>query len=98
MTIDPLTTSLLADLDEINSVADMADAIGMSARQLQRVLKRTTGFSPHDLLKILRLQKSFVQDYQESYTDQYRARDPLERLEVVLDPGESAKEVEHEAL
>lgn len=68
--VDETTGTLLANIDEIDSVADMANAVGMSARQLQRVLKQTTGFSPHDLLKILRLQKSFVRDYLEFYTDQ----------------------------
>jgi AraC-like DNA-binding protein len=42
----------------------------MSPRQLQRTLKRTTGFAPHDLLKVLRLQQSFSKHYLESYTDQ----------------------------
>ena len=67
---DEVTGMLLANIDEIDSVGDMANAVGMSPRQLQRVLKQTTGFSPHDLLKILRLQKSFVQDYLEFYADQ----------------------------
>ena len=50
--VNDVTTILLARLDDIRSVADMADATGLSSRQLQRVLKRTTGFSPHDLLKV----------------------------------------------
>ena len=70
VTLDAVTTSLLADIDEINSVTDMANAVDMSPRQLQRVVKKMTGLSPHDFLKVLRLQKSFVQDYQELYTDQ----------------------------
>jgi AraC-like DNA-binding protein len=70
ITLDPVTTNLLTNIDDINTVADMAKAAGMSPRQLQRVLQRTTGFAPHDLLKILRLQKSFVDDYLEFYTDQ----------------------------
>ncbi|MCR9142708.1 MAG: AraC family transcriptional regulator [bacterium] len=70
LAIDEVTTHLLANIDEIDSVSDMANAVGMSPRQLQRVLKQTTGFSPHDLLKILRLQKSFVRDYLEFYADQ----------------------------
>lgn len=70
LTLDDVTTSLLANIDDIDSVSDMANAVGMSSRQLQRVLRQTTGFSPHDLLKVLRLQKSFVQDYLEFYADQ----------------------------
>ncbi len=33
-------------------------------------MKATTGFSPHDLLKVLRLQSSFRQDYLLSFADQ----------------------------
>ncbi|MCH8552293.1 MAG: AraC family transcriptional regulator [Natronospirillum sp.] len=65
-----VTAAILANLDDIRSVADMAAASGLSPRQLQRVLSRTTGFAPHDLLKILRLQQSIRQDYLMSYTDQ----------------------------
>ncbi len=70
LTDDEVTTCLLANLDEIDSVSDMANAVGMSARQLQRVIRQTTGFSPHDLLKVLRLQKSFVRNYLDFYADQ----------------------------
>ena len=48
----------------------MAEAAALSPRQLQRKLKATTGFSPHDLLKVLRLQNSFRQDYLLSFADQ----------------------------
>lgn len=65
-----ITEKLLTNLDAIYNVADMATLTNMSSRQLQRTLKRTTGFSPHDLLKVLRLQQSFRRDYLASYTDQ----------------------------
>lgn len=65
-----VTAQILTNLDDIQSVADMATLTGMSPRHLQRTLKRTTGFAPHDFLKVLRLQLSFKQDYQVSYTDQ----------------------------
>ena len=48
----------------------MAEVARLSPRQLQRVLKRSTGFTPHDLLKVLRLQQSFKQHYLETYADQ----------------------------
>ena len=48
----------------------MAEAAGVSARQLQRILKHTTGFSPHDLLKVLRLQQSLNGSDTWSYADQ----------------------------
>ena len=51
---------ILAHLDDIHSVADMADLANISPRQLQRTLKQSTGFTPHDLLKVLRLQRSFT--------------------------------------
>ncbi len=70
VTIDPVTTNLLANIDEIETVADMANAAGLSPRQLQRVLRQTTGFSPHDFLKVLRLQQSFTRGYLEFYADQ----------------------------
>jgi AraC-like DNA-binding protein len=67
---NPVTEKILSYIDEIHSVADMAALTNMSPRQLQRILKKTTGFSPHDFLKVLRLQLSFKQSYLASYTDQ----------------------------
>jgi AraC-like DNA-binding protein len=61
---------VLKHLDTIRSVNDMATVTELSTRQLQRVLKQTTGFTPHDLLKVLRLQQSFKKQYTKSYTDQ----------------------------
>ncbi len=65
-----VTEKILTHLDEILCVADMATLVDLSPRQLQRTLKQTTGFSPHDLLKVLRLQQSFKRHYLESYCDQ----------------------------
>lgn len=67
---NPITERIFERLDAINSVADMAAAAGISARQLQRTLKRTTGFSPHDFLKVLRLQQALSGDASLSYADQ----------------------------
>ena len=61
---------ILHHIDDIQSVADMAKASGLSARQLQRTLKRTTGFTPHDLLKVLRLQQTLNGSDIWSYADQ----------------------------
>lgn len=61
---------ILACLGDIHSVADMAAAVGLSPRQLQRILRQTTGFSPHDLLKVLRIQQSFRQHHLDLYADQ----------------------------
>lgn len=65
-----VTERILSDLDVIESVEDMAASVNLSARQLQRKLKETTGFSPHDFLKILRLQQAFRGHYLDFYVDQ----------------------------
>lgn len=67
---NPITEKILAHLDDIHSVTDMAVVAGVSPRQLQRRLKQTTGFAPHDLLKVLRLQRSFTQPDLDAYADQ----------------------------
>ncbi len=65
-----VTAEILRSIDAIRSVADMATVTKLSSRQLQRILKETTGFSPHDFLKVLRVQQSFKQDYLTYYADQ----------------------------
>lgn len=67
---NPVTEQIFAHLGDIGSVADMAAATGLSARQLQRKLKQTTGFSPHDFLKVLRLQQSLNGQDTWDYADQ----------------------------
>lgn len=67
---NPITEKIFRVVDDINSVADMAEAAEISPRQLQRTLKRTTGFSPHDFLKVLRLQQALRGDASLSYADQ----------------------------
>lgn len=65
-----VTARILSNLDAIRSVADMAALLSLSPRQLQRTLKRLTGFAPHDLLKVLRVQQSFRTHYLDLYADQ----------------------------
>lgn len=67
---NPITEKIFGRLDDINSVAEMAQVAALSPRQLQRTLKRTTGFSPHDFLKVLRLQQALKGDASLSYADQ----------------------------
>ncbi|MEH6646059.1 helix-turn-helix domain-containing protein [Sulfitobacter sp.] len=67
---NPVTDRIFQNLEDITSVADMAVACDLSARQLQRVLKATTGFAPHDFLKILRLQQSLTGNDTWDYADQ----------------------------
>ncbi|WP_353269134.1 AraC family transcriptional regulator [Gemmatimonas sp.] len=64
------TARILSNLDRIRSVADMAELLGLSTRQLQRTIRRLTGFAPHDLIKVLRLQQSFRRHYLDLYADQ----------------------------
>jgi AraC-like DNA-binding protein len=56
--VNIVTEKILTHIDEIDTVADMARHAGLSPRQLQRTLKQMTGVSPHDLLKVLRVQQS----------------------------------------
>lgn len=67
--VNIITKKILSNLDTIHNVADMAVITHMPSRQLQRVLKKSTGFSPHDFLKAIRLQHSFKQHYLAAYTD-----------------------------
>ena len=66
----PLMSAILSRLDAIRTVADMAALAGISTRQLQRTLLQLTGFTPHDLLKVLRLQQSFRRHHLDLYADQ----------------------------
>jgi len=68
--VNPTIEKILLNLNVIHTVSDMAAITKISSRQLQRILKSSTGLSPHDLLKVLRLQQSFKQHYLDSYTDQ----------------------------
>ncbi len=67
---NPVVERILTHFDEIRTVSDMAAVALLSPRQLQRTLKQTTGFSPHDLLKVLRIQQSFRRHYLDLYADQ----------------------------
>lgn len=65
-----VTELIFQHLDDIHTVADMAEIVALSPRQLQRTLKRTTGFAPHDFLKVLRLQMALNGNDTWSYADQ----------------------------
>ncbi len=68
--VNPVIAKILSNIDEIKTVADMSAATGVSTRQLQRVLKLATRFSPHDFLKVIRLQQSFKDNYASHFADQ----------------------------
>lgn len=65
-----VTQKIFENLDKINTVSDMAATSDLSPRQLQRTLKQTTGFAPHDFLKILRLQQALCGSSIGNYADQ----------------------------
>lgn len=66
-----LILNILENLESIRTVTDMAEIVSLSSRQLQRNLRKITGFTPHDFLKVLRLQQSFKQEsYYTYYSDQ----------------------------
>jgi AraC-like DNA-binding protein len=67
---NPVTEKILNHIETIRTVEDMAAIVNLSPRQLQRTLARSIGFSPHDLLKVLRLQRSFKEHYLDLYADQ----------------------------
>jgi AraC-like DNA-binding protein len=66
---NPVFERIMDRFDDIRSVADMAVVACLSPRQLQRVVNDACGFSPHDLLKILRVQRALDGD-RSSYADQ----------------------------
>ena len=67
---NPVTQHIFENIFDIHTVADMAAIANLSPRQLQRTLKRTTGFTPHDFLKVLRLQQALNGTDAISYADQ----------------------------
>jgi AraC-like DNA-binding protein len=68
--LNKVTDTILGHLEQIRSVTDMAELTRLSPRQLQRTIKQVIGLSPHDFLKILRVQQSFTQHFLDFYADQ----------------------------
>ena len=87
---NPVTAAILMNLDEIHSVGDMAEVAALSPRQLQRALKATTGFTPHDLWKVLRVQHSFRTDYLMLFVDQLHFAHSFRKL-TGYTPGQFKK-------
>uniref|UniRef100_A0A486XTD4 Transcriptional regulator, AraC family n=1 Tax=Rheinheimera sp. BAL341 TaxID=1708203 RepID=A0A486XTD4_9GAMM len=65
-----IVQKILSNLDRVHSVSEMAEIVHLSPRQLQRTLKEATGFSPHDFLKVMRLQQSLKEHNVDLYSDQ----------------------------
>jgi AraC-like DNA-binding protein len=87
---NPVTAAILTNLDEIHSVSDMAKVAALSPRQLQRALKATTGFTPHDLWKVLRVQHAFRQGYLLLFADQSHFTHSFRKL-TGYTPGQFGK-------
>lgn len=87
---NPVTAAILTNLEDVHSVGDMAAVAALSPRQLQRTLKATTGFAPHDLLKVLRLQHSFRRDYLLMFADQSHFTHSFRKL-TGYTPGQFSK-------
>jgi len=90
---NPVTERIFQHVDAIHTVADMAQAANLSPRQLQRRLKATTGFAPHDFLKILRLQQILNGSDTSSYADQSHFIHSF-RTATGYTPGKYAKKFE----
>ncbi|WP_371396927.1 helix-turn-helix domain-containing protein [Fretibacter rubidus] len=67
---NPITQKIFENIDDIKTVSNMAHFAQLSPRQLQRKLKTTTGFAPHDFLKVIRLQQTLSGKDISSYADQ----------------------------
>jgi AraC-like DNA-binding protein len=67
---DPVLGQILSHIDTINNVSAMAKIAGLSPRQLQRRLTDSISLTPHDLLKVIRIQQAFRQHYLDFYSDQ----------------------------
>jgi AraC-like DNA-binding protein len=65
-----ITKKILTNLEQIHNVSEMAVIAGLSSRQLQRILKKTTGFSPHNFLKVMRFQQTLKHHHLDLYADQ----------------------------
>lgn len=85
-----ITARILSNLDAIRSVADMADLLKLSTRQLQRTILRLTGFTPHNLIKVLRVQQSFRRHYLDLYADQAHFTHAFRQI-VCHTPGQYRK-------
>lgn len=65
-----LMRQILSQSDTLHKVHDIEALTGYTRRQLQRIILRQTGFTPHDFLKILRFQHSLTEQQHHYYADQ----------------------------
>lgn len=65
-----LMRQLLTNSESLHKVSDIEELTGYTRRQLQRIIKQQTGFTPHDFLKILRFQQTLAEQQHYYYADQ----------------------------
>lgn len=68
------------------TVHELVELTGYSQRQLQRILQQTTGYTPHDFLKIIRFQRSLATKDVGNYADQSHYIREFKRL-TGMTPG-----------
>lgn len=65
-----LMRQILSQSEKLHKVRDIETLTGYTRRQLQRIITKQTGFTPHDFLKILRFQHSLTEQQHHYYADQ----------------------------
>jgi AraC-like DNA-binding protein len=70
LSANPVIERILQNIQAIQTVADMARLVDKSERQLQRIIQNKIGLSPRNLLKVLKLQQSFSNHFTSLYADQ----------------------------
>lgn len=66
---NPLVAHVIKRLS-MYTVADIARELTISERQLRRLVRAATGFSPRELQKVINFQRSFSTDWRDVYADQ----------------------------
>lgn len=74
-------------LRPIATVEDVVKASGYSRRQVQRLIREQIGYSPHDLLRIIRFQKVLTSMKGDEYADQPHFIRDFRRVTSIT-PGE----------
>jgi len=69
------------------TVDDLIATSGYSRRQIQRLIRERTGYSPHDFIRIIRFQKALAQMKADDYADQSHFIRDFKRVTGIT-PGE----------
>lgn len=60
----------IIQLNETHTISEIAKIVHISERQLRRIVRNATGFSPKELSKVVTFQRTFSSSWQGLYTDQ----------------------------